>query len=250
MDCSCSFLRAFLSPYFLNHSDTLSLNYIWMLRRLFHVDSPERPCGIDFVVLQSFLDAISTRVWKSYSMVLDWVGQTAPADSRKLPGSFRSTEQNRWNLALCHKFHFLGRQLVYQLQVDHRRIFWRYRIQFDGDEQRSTILNVRRRPRYLLGQLRNCLRRWILVWLLRWCSHNDVSFRKHELHMEDFHRLHVLELHRSCPVVLVSRIRRWRSPDNTCHKWMSWMDHRPNDSGCTGWNLLVKPDFNTSKQDE
>ena len=43
------------------------------------------------------MDSISTRVWKSHRTILDWAGHNASADSRKLPGSVRSPEHNRWN---------------------------------------------------------------------------------------------------------------------------------------------------------
>ena len=41
--------------------------------------------GSIFRVLQPYFGSISTRVWKSYSPVLDWIGQIVPADSRELP---------------------------------------------------------------------------------------------------------------------------------------------------------------------
>ena len=172
---------------------------------------PERPRRIIFRILQPPMDSISTRVWKSYSTILDRIGQTAPADSRKLPGSVRSTV-HRWNLALCPIFQFLGRGFFYQLRVDHRRIFWRCR-RCDGVQQRSTILNVRRRSRWGEFQLCKFLRRWILVWsCMLFCSHNDINI-KQLFRMVHFHRLDELECRQSFFVVLVSRIRRWRSPD-------------------------------------
>ena len=113
-------------------------NNVILFHSLHDADSSERPHRIRFRVLQQAMDWLSTGVRRLHIMVLDRVGQTAPADSRKLPGSFRSTVP-RWNLALCSIFQFLGRRFFYQLQVDHRRMVWRYRIRCDGVSQRSTF---------------------------------------------------------------------------------------------------------------
>ena len=124
-----------------------------LLHRLHDVDSPERLSWLQFRVLQSKLDCISTRVRQSYSSVLGWIGQAARGVSRKLPGSFRSTK-HQWNLALCPIFQFLGRWFFHQLHVDHRRMDWRYRIRCDGEGQRSTIHNEGRWSRWEWRQLR------------------------------------------------------------------------------------------------
>ena len=200
------------------------LNKIWMLHRWVDVDCPQRPRRIIFRVLQSFMDSISTRVWKSYSTILDWIGQAAPVDSRTLPGSFRSTS-HQWNLVLCPIFQFLGRQLFYQLQVDHRRIFWRCRIRCDGGEQRLAIHNVRRRSRWVCKrQLCQPGRWWVLVChLVYLCLHDDIN-KERWFQVVQSQRSDLLVCRRSFFVVLVYRIRRWRSPDNTSHDRIAWMD--------------------------
>ena len=51
-------------------------------------------------------------------------------------------------------------------------------------------------------------------WYGYWCSRNDVNWKRW-FHVGHFQWLHALECSRSFFVVLESRIRRWRSPDNT-----------------------------------